>query len=52
MAAAMWLAAAILVALVALVAGLPFNGAVGFLVVLLWLIGAWRLATAPRGADR
>lgn len=50
--ALLWFAAAILVALAAMILGLPFNGAAGFVLALFWLIGAWRLATTPRGAER
>ena len=44
-AALIWFAAAIVVALVALFLGAPLNGGAGFVLVLLWLVGSWRLAT-------
>jgi hypothetical protein len=43
--AAFWFAAAILVALAALVLGVPLNSGAGLLLALLWLIGVWKLAT-------
>lgn len=39
-----WFAAAIFVALVARILGIPLNSGVGLVLVVLWLAGAWRLA--------
>lgn len=47
--AAFWFAAAIFVALAALVLGVPLNSGAGLLLALLWLVGVWKLATAPQG---
>ena len=49
MRAAPWLAAAIVVAAVALVFGVPFNSGAGLLIITLWLVGCIRLASASTG---
>ena len=50
---ALWFVAAILLAVVAGILGVSLNSGLGFALVLCWIIGAWRLATASRrSADR
>jgi hypothetical protein len=49
MGAAAWFAAAILVAVIAHMAGLPLNSGLGLLVALFWLVGAYRLAVPNTG---